>query len=60
MVVHSCFVDDGKGDRVEILDPDGCAVDRYVLNNLEYPGDLLAGQNSGKTGLMRSDIEKNA
>ncbi|EYB85487.1 hypothetical protein Y032_0297g1735 [Ancylostoma ceylanicum] len=44
MLVHSCSVDDGKGDRVAILDSDGCAMDRYLLNNLEYPEDLLAGQ----------------
>lgn len=46
MVVHSCKVDDGKGDVVTILDADGCALDKYILNNLEYPGDLMAGQVS--------------
>ncbi|RCN50440.1 zona pellucida-like domain protein [Ancylostoma caninum] len=46
MLVHSCSVDDGKGDRVAILDSDGCAMDRYLLNNLEYPEDLLAGQEA--------------
>lgn len=46
MLVHSCTVDDGKGDRVDILDQNGCAVDRYVLNNIEYPEDLLAGQEA--------------
>jgi hypothetical protein len=46
MVVHSCFVDDGNGDRVDLLDTDGCAVDRYLINNLEYPTDLMAGQEA--------------
>uniref|UniRef100_A0A915AY13 ZP domain-containing protein n=1 Tax=Parascaris univalens TaxID=6257 RepID=A0A915AY13_PARUN len=46
MVVHSCFVDDGNGDVVNILNDDGCALDRYILNNLEYPSDLMAGQEA--------------
>uniref|UniRef100_A0AC34RJX4 ZP domain-containing protein n=1 Tax=Panagrolaimus sp. JU765 TaxID=591449 RepID=A0AC34RJX4_9BILA len=46
MVVHSCVVDDGKGDKVEMLDAAGCAHDKFVLNNLEYPADLMAGQEA--------------
>lgn len=42
--MHSCVVDDGKTDVVPMLDERGCALDRYVLNNLEYPTDLIAGQ----------------
>ncbi|VDN01308.1 unnamed protein product [Thelazia callipaeda] len=45
-VVHSCFVDDGNGDTVEILNAEGCALDKYLLNNLEYPTDLMAGQEA--------------
>ncbi|PAV57292.1 hypothetical protein WR25_25669 [Diploscapter pachys] len=45
-VVHSCTVDDGNGDTVQILDDEGCALDRFLLNNLEYPTDLMAGQEA--------------
>lgn len=45
-MVHSCFVDDGNGDQIEILNADGCALDKYLLNNLEYPTDLMAGQEA--------------
>uniref|UniRef100_A0A915PZL6 ZP domain-containing protein n=1 Tax=Setaria digitata TaxID=48799 RepID=A0A915PZL6_9BILA len=45
-VVHSCFVDDGNGDKVQILNDEGCALDKYLLNNLEYPTDLMAGQEA--------------
>ncbi|KHN85908.1 Cuticlin-1 [Toxocara canis] len=45
-VVHSCFVDDGNGDTIQILNEEGCALDKYLLNNLEYPTDLMAGQEA--------------
>ncbi|VDD97674.1 unnamed protein product [Enterobius vermicularis] len=45
-LVHSCTVDDGRGDTIEILNGDGCALDKYLLNNLEYPTDLMAGQEA--------------
>lgn len=45
-VVHSCTVDDGKGDTVQILNAEGCALDKFLLNNLEYPTDLMAGQEA--------------
>ncbi|CAJ0584198.1 unnamed protein product, partial [Mesorhabditis spiculigera] len=46
MVVNSCTVDDGQGEKIKILDEKGCALDKFVLNNLEYPTDLSAGQEA--------------
>lgn len=45
-VVHSCTVDDGNGDTIQILNQEGCALDKFLLNNLEYPTDLMAGQEA--------------
>lgn len=39
-------MEDGSGTRVEILTNDGCAVDKYILNNLEYQSPLAAGQEA--------------
>jgi len=44
MTVHSCFVEDGSGTEFTILKDDGCAIDRYLLDNLEYGPGLLQAQ----------------
>uniref|UniRef100_A0A0N5AZ39 ZP domain-containing protein n=1 Tax=Syphacia muris TaxID=451379 RepID=A0A0N5AZ39_9BILA len=47
MKVHSCIVYDGQGGQsVELIDKDGCAVDPTVLQDLDYLGDLMAGQRA--------------
>ncbi|KAE9550676.1 hypothetical protein FO519_006119 [Halicephalobus sp. NKZ332] len=43
MTVHSCFIEDGSGTEFTILTDEGCAIDRFLLDNLEYgPGALEA------------------
>ncbi|KAL3083160.1 hypothetical protein niasHS_010962 [Heterodera schachtii] len=47
MRVHSCTVSDGQGgEAVEVLDKRGCAVDGLLIRDLDYLGDLSAGQSA--------------
>lgn len=46
MRVHSCFVGDNQGDKVMLLDEIGCAQDKFLLGNLEYNSDLMAGRET--------------
>ena len=42
MLINSCFVDDGAGQRVQVVDERGCSVDQFVLPVITYQRDLLA------------------
>uniref|UniRef100_A0AC35TR22 ZP domain-containing protein n=1 Tax=Rhabditophanes sp. KR3021 TaxID=114890 RepID=A0AC35TR22_9BILA len=35
-LVHSCYVDDGRGQRFDLLDIDGCAIDPIIQPDVQY------------------------
>uniref|UniRef100_A0A7E4ZWE0 ZP domain-containing protein n=1 Tax=Panagrellus redivivus TaxID=6233 RepID=A0A7E4ZWE0_PANRE len=39
-LVHSCYVDDGRGQRFDLLDIDGCAIDPIIQPDVVYQKDL--------------------
>ncbi|KAK6112364.1 Zona pellucida-like domain family protein [Brugia pahangi] len=39
-LVHSCFVNDGRGTRYDLLDLDGCAIDPIIQPDVQYDEDL--------------------
>uniref|UniRef100_A0A7E4V583 ZP domain-containing protein n=1 Tax=Panagrellus redivivus TaxID=6233 RepID=A0A7E4V583_PANRE len=42
VLVHSCYVDDGHGNRFSLIDDRGCAVDRFLLNDLSYDNQAIS------------------
>lgn len=46
LTVHTCKVDDGHGSVQELLDSNGCPIDRTLLDELDYKTDLMAGRRS--------------
>jgi len=41
ILVHSCWVNDGKGQRFDLLDIDGCAVDPVIQPDVKYEPSLM-------------------
>lgn len=39
-LVHSCWVNDGRGQRFDLLDIDGCAVDPIIQADIKYDASL--------------------
>uniref|UniRef100_A0A0R3RRI3 ZP domain-containing protein n=1 Tax=Elaeophora elaphi TaxID=1147741 RepID=A0A0R3RRI3_9BILA len=39
-LVHSCFVNDGRGTRFDLLDVDGCAIDPIIQPDVQYEADM--------------------
>ena len=46
MIVHSCVVDSGLQEFIDILDTRGCSLDPLLLPDLDYSTDLIAGQGT--------------
>ncbi|CAJ0558567.1 unnamed protein product, partial [Mesorhabditis spiculigera] len=46
ILVHSCFVESDDGQKVRLVDSNGCSTDRTIMPQLEYVGDLEVGQTS--------------
>ena len=36
MLVHSCYADDGNGDRIDVIDSTGCSNDIHLVGTPEY------------------------
>uniref|UniRef100_A0A7I4Y896 ZP domain-containing protein n=1 Tax=Haemonchus contortus TaxID=6289 RepID=A0A7I4Y896_HAECO len=41
MLIHSCYVEDGAGQRYQVIDENGCSLDHYILNTPRYDSDRL-------------------
>jgi len=42
-LVHSCWVNDGRGNRFDLLDIDGCAIDPIIMPDVKYEASLQKG-----------------
>ncbi|CAJ0578611.1 unnamed protein product, partial [Mesorhabditis spiculigera] len=40
MLVHSCYVDNGYGDKVDVLTENGCGLDAIILETPDYDSSL--------------------
>ncbi|ETN84424.1 hypothetical protein NECAME_01650 [Necator americanus] len=47
ILIHSCFADDGQGNKFELVDDRGCSTDSYLLPQIGYePNSLSAFTNA--------------
>ncbi len=46
MTVVDCVVSDGANDTIQLLDDQGCALDKHLLGNIEYSSELMAGKEA--------------
>uniref|UniRef100_A0A1I7UFV3 ZP domain-containing protein n=1 Tax=Caenorhabditis tropicalis TaxID=1561998 RepID=A0A1I7UFV3_9PELO len=44
MLVHQCFVKDGAGQQFEVIDENGCTLDRLMLQTPTYSADGMSAQ----------------
>uniref|UniRef100_A0A0N4ZMQ4 ZP domain-containing protein n=1 Tax=Parastrongyloides trichosuri TaxID=131310 RepID=A0A0N4ZMQ4_PARTI len=51
MLVHDCYVDNGRGEIVEIINKDGCSLDTSILDTPIYDNNLL-------TAIRESEVFK--
>ncbi|KRY29315.1 Cuticlin-1, partial [Trichinella spiralis] len=42
MLVHSCYVDDGRDQRVLVVDEKGCSLDPFLIGDLSYIDSMTA------------------
>uniref|UniRef100_A0A0K0F7V1 ZP domain-containing protein n=1 Tax=Strongyloides venezuelensis TaxID=75913 RepID=A0A0K0F7V1_STRVS len=48
MLVHNCYVDNGRGDVVQIIDEDGCSADPTILDTPIYSNNWLTAVREGE------------
>uniref|UniRef100_A0A158Q7Y6 ZP domain-containing protein n=1 Tax=Elaeophora elaphi TaxID=1147741 RepID=A0A158Q7Y6_9BILA len=41
MLIHSCYVDDGQGKHVPVVDNKGCVMDPLLLSDIEYDNQAI-------------------
>ncbi|CAI5438188.1 unnamed protein product [Caenorhabditis angaria] len=42
ILIHSCFADDGHGNKFELVDDRGCSTDPYLLPQIEYENNAIS------------------
>ncbi|KAL3084943.1 hypothetical protein niasHS_010012 [Heterodera schachtii] len=45
VLIHSCFVDDGRGNRFDLVDDKGCVTDQSLLADIQYDEKAFAAHS---------------